>query len=111
MNQKKLQAMSVDALYELYNEVNSVLEKRLKSKIHYLQNIVEVLEIAPGLEPLGAPGRRPYPKVAPKFRNPQRPDETWAGRGKQPHWVKQLVQAGKNIEDYRIARSREKATA
>jgi DNA-binding protein H-NS len=111
MNQKKLEAMSVDALYELYNKVTSVLEKRLKSKIHHLQHIVEVLEIAPASEPQHAPARKPYPKVQPKFQNPERPAETWAGRGRQPHWVTVLVQAGKNIEDYRIARSREKATA
>jgi hypothetical protein len=34
---------------------------------------------------------RPYRKVNPKFRNPERPSETWAGRGKQPHWVSELL--------------------
>src|SRR5579859_3322511 len=81
MNQKKLQAMSVDTLFGLYIEVTSVLEQRIKSKIHDLQHIAEVLEIAPGLDAGNAPSkRRPYPKVLPKFQNPADPDETWAGR-------------------------------
>jgi DNA-binding protein H-NS len=107
MNQKKLNAMSVDALFKLYNEVSSALEKRIKSKIGDLQQIVEVLETAPSLERIDAPRRKPYPKVVPKYQNPARPDETWAGRGRTPHWVTELVQSGKNIEDFRISHHRE----
>jgi DNA-binding protein H-NS len=107
MNQKKLNAMSVDALFKLYNEVSFALEKRIKSKIDDLQQIAEVLETAPSLQRMDAPRRRSYPKVAPKYQNPARPDETWAGRGRKPHWVTELVQSGKNIEDFRITRGRE----
>jgi DNA-binding protein H-NS len=46
---------------------------------------------------------RPYRKVNPKFRNPERPSETWAGRGKQPHWVSELLEAGRNMDEFRIA--------
>ena len=31
-------------------------------------------------------GRR-LGKVAPKYRNPENPKETWTGRGKQPRWL------------------------
>src|SRR3546814_2122719 len=27
-------------------------------------------------------------KVAPKYRNPANPKETWTGRGKQPRWMR-----------------------
>lgn len=30
-------------------------------------------------------------KVAPKYRNPKNPDETWTGRGRKPIW---MVKAG-----------------
>ena len=30
-------------------------------------------------------------KVAPKYRNPKNPAETWAGRGRKPLW---MVKAG-----------------
>jgi hypothetical protein len=47
-------------------------------------------------------GRRPYPKVLPKFRNPGNSAETWCGRGKQPRWLTAQLAAGRNIEEFRI---------
>lgn len=37
----------------------------------------------------------PRGKVAPKYRNPENPEQTWTGRGKSPLWVQSLKQAGK----------------
>src|SRR5690606_4129717 len=37
-------------------------------------------------------------KVAPKYRNPAKPAETWTGRGKQPRWMAALVKKGKKPE-------------
>ncbi len=34
-------------------------------------------------------------KVAPKYRNPANPNQTWTGRGKSPAWVAELKTAGK----------------
>ena len=36
-----------------------------------------------------------------KFRNPENPSETWAGRGRRPAWFKAQVQAGKSENDLR----------
>ncbi len=41
-------------------------------------------------------------KVAPKYRNPGNPKETWTGRGKQPLWMAALVKKGKKPEDFLI---------
>lgn len=41
-------------------------------------------------------------KVAPKYRNPANPKETWAGRGKQPRWMAVLTAKGKKVEDFLI---------
>jgi DNA-binding protein H-NS len=38
----------------------------------------------------------------PKYRNPSRPSETWAGRGKQPRWLTVQLESGKQIDDFRI---------
>ncbi len=32
--------------------------------------------------------------VAPKYRNPANPEQTWTGRGKSPTWVAELKTAG-----------------
>ena len=34
-------------------------------------------------------------KIAPKYRNPANPEQTWTGRGVSPTWVQELKTAGK----------------
>lgn len=41
-------------------------------------------------------------KVAPKYRNPANPQETWTGRGRQPRWLAGETAAGKKLEDFLI---------
>ncbi|QIO88561.1 DNA-binding protein [Stenotrophomonas rhizophila] len=41
-------------------------------------------------------------KVAPKYRNPSNPKETWTGRGRQPRWMAELVHSGKSPSDFLI---------
>lgn len=45
---------------------------------------------------------RKVSKVAPKYRNPANPQETWTGRGKQPRWLAAQVKKGKKAEDFLI---------
>lgn len=40
--------------------------------------------------------------VAPKYRNPNNPAETWAGRGVKPRWMQALLAQGQHMEDFRI---------
>lgn len=51
-----------------------------------------------------AKGKGPKPgiKVAPKYRNPANPQETWSGRGKHPRWMAALIAKGKKAEDFLI---------
>jgi DNA-binding protein H-NS len=41
-------------------------------------------------------------KVAPKYRNPRNPSETWAGRGQQPKWMASQIAEGRTLEDFLI---------
>ena len=41
-------------------------------------------------------------KVAPKYRNPANPKETWTGRGRQPRWMAAETAKGKKVEDFLI---------
>ena len=41
-------------------------------------------------------------KVAPKYRNPAKPSETWTGRGKQPRWLAAETSKGRKVEDFLI---------
>ena len=46
-------------------------------------------------------GRR-LGKVAPKYRNPENPKETWTGRGKHPRWMAALIAKGRKADDFLI---------
>jgi DNA-binding protein H-NS len=48
-------------------------------------------------------GRGAKGPVAPKYRNPENPSETWAGRGLKPRWLSAALKSGKTQEDFLIA--------
>ena len=63
----------------------------------------------PGTRSAKAPATKPGPragkklgKVAPKYRNPANPKETWTGRGKHPRWMAALIAKGKKADDFLI---------
>lgn len=41
-------------------------------------------------------------KVAPKYRNPANPEQTWSGRGKRPRWFSEALAKGRKEADLRI---------
>lgn len=90
-----LNGMSTDDLWSLHVEVTQLLQQRIQT---------EKLRLEERLKQLNAPvsGRRPYPPVSPKYRNPDQPSETWAGRGRHPRWLITQLRSGKRIEDFRI---------
>lgn len=40
--------------------------------------------------------------VAPKYRNPGNPEQTWSGRGRQPIWFREAIEAGTEPDDLAI---------
>lgn len=40
--------------------------------------------------------------MAPKYRNPENPSETCAGRGLKPRWLTAAMKGGKKLEDFAI---------
>ncbi len=41
-------------------------------------------------------------KAKPKFRHPDDPTKTWAGKGPQPKWMKEEIEAGRSKEDFLV---------
>ena len=50
-------------------------------------------------------------KVLPKYRNPDNPEETWSGRGRQPRWVQATLAEGETLDDLAIPREGGAASA
>jgi DNA-binding protein H-NS len=98
---QKLKSMSVDELWILYEEFRSILFAKLDARKASARTSLNSTQRAYGT-PKRA--RRPYPKVHPKYSNPDRPSETWSGRGKQPHWVEEQLKSGKKVDDLLISR-------
>jgi DNA-binding protein H-NS len=107
-----LDAMSVDDMWQLHEEISKVLsvrlttEKReLEKRLAQLRRENEIREPEPArAQSVKSPPRerRKYPRVSPKYRNPQEPSETWSGRGKQPRWLAAALKTGHTIEEFVI---------
>jgi DNA-binding protein H-NS len=103
-------SMSIDELWALHLEVTSLLEGRIAAEKAQLEERLHRLQASGVSNGDQSRERRPYPQVFPKYRNPAKPFETWAGRGKQPRWLKAQLQSGKKIDDFRISNSDQRTT-
>src|SRR5207344_3430640 len=97
-----LNSLSTDELFRLHAEVTATLNAKLIAENRALENCLKRLSPQFHAEPPPEKsGRRPYPRVFPKFRNPREPSETWTGRGKQPRWLTAELRSGKRMDDFR----------
>ncbi|MCK1424066.1 H-NS histone family protein [Bradyrhizobium sp. 147] len=97
--------MTTAELWRLYDEVTTVLSRRMTAEKAKLEQRLRKIEGTAGPTQTQERSRRPYPPVLPKYRNPKNPSETWSGRGKQPRWLKAQLRAGKKLNDLLIDRS------
>jgi DNA-binding protein H-NS len=97
-----MEKMSVQELWSLHAEVNDELARRIKLKNAKLEERLHALQAVTGENERE---RRRYPKVLAKYRNPQNPSETWAGRGKQPRWLAAQLQSGKELDQFLVRQS------
>jgi len=108
-----LESLPDEELEELIEKAQAVLAKRVQSRIEELRLLarragfeVSVSRIG---EPQGdgrrarrvaaAPGKKP---VAAKYRNPDKPSETWSGRGREPKWLAEKIAGGRRREEFAI---------
>jgi DNA-binding protein H-NS len=99
-----LKSMSIDALIGLRGKIDAVLGSKVADERRSLESELAKLsrvEAASGRSK-GAFGRGARGKVAPKYRNPENPSETWAGRGLKPRWLAAALKSGKKLDDFVI---------
>jgi DNA-binding protein H-NS len=105
---RDLELMSPDELWTLHEGITATLEKRLVADKTRLEERLRQLKQRGEPNRSGrdvGPGRRPYPPVLPKYKNPAQPFETWSGRGKQPRWLSAQLKSGKKLDAFRIKSS------
>ena len=99
-----LKSMSIEKLARLRDQIDEVLASKVIEQRRALESELSKLgrySGGPGrAKGLGRGGARGA--VAPKYRNPDNPSETWAGRGLKPRWLAAAIKEGKKIEDFAI---------
>lgn len=85
---------------EYQGEVQAMLEQKREKRLAELKARIaaDQAELA-ALEPQPAKVSNPS---TPKYRDPEKPENTWAGRGKQPGWLKEKIEAGASLDDFLI---------
>ena len=106
MKQVRLSQMNVTQLIEVRDEVLRLIEEKTTSHRRELERqlaAIDAISIGGGA---ARSSRQAHSlkgvKVAPKYRNPANPKETWTGRGKQPRWLAAATAKGKKVEDFLI---------
>lgn len=107
--------MAIDLKSLNHNQLNDLITKAQtrqhemrKEKVSKLREKVHALIKAEGYtfdDVFGSARggkRRSGGTVAPKYRNPANPDQTWSGRGKHPRWFNDALKAGKKEKDLLI---------
>jgi DNA-binding protein H-NS len=105
-----LKTMTVPKLQELKSQVEAAISAKVTERRRELE--LELSKLA-GFGGRGKAtklgrGSRMGP-VAPKYRNPESPSETWAGRGLKPRWLAAAMKGGKKLDDFLIPGAPESA--
>jgi DNA-binding protein H-NS len=99
-----LKTMSIDKLVKLKDQVEAALASKVIEQRRALETELSKLGRYQGGRAKSAFGRGgSRGAVAPKYRNPENPSETWAGRGLKPRWLTAAMKGGKSLEDFAIA--------
>src|SRR5260370_38751486 len=107
-----LKSMTIDALVGLRGKIDAMLTSKVADERRSLETeLVKLSRVDMGSgRSKAAFGRGERGKVAPKYRNPENPGETWAGRGLKPRWLAAALKSGTKLEVFSIG-GRGKATA
>jgi DNA-binding protein H-NS len=100
-------SMSIEKLAKLKRQVESALASKVAETRRMLEAQLAGLTKADITSTRGWRGGL-RGKVAPKYRNPDNPSETWAGRGLKPRWLVAALKGGKKLEHFSIEKAAKK---
>lgn len=102
-----LQKLSYRELVDLSETISHAITARKQAEKTHIKKQVKALiegagfdvdEIVGSAKTKSLKGR----KVAPKYRNPKNPEETWSGRGRQPKWLAAELDRGRPLSAFLI---------
>ena len=102
MRDSQLEKMSLKDLTALHAKIQTAIDEKRVSERHEMRAKMEEMAKASGFSVSELFGGRKGKgsKIAPKYRNPKDPSQTWTGRGRRPNW---MVEAGGDMRRFLIA--------
>ena len=107
-----LESLPDEELEQLIEQAQAVLSVRLQTRIEQLRSLARRAGFEVSVSRIGEtgergrsraaaapPGRKP---VEAKYRNPDKPSETWSGRGREPKWLAEKIASGRKREEFAI---------
>ena len=98
MKQLNFETLPIDDLWVIHEQLGNLLAEKMTAEKNKVEDRLKHLR-GDFIE------RRHYSRVPAKYRNPEKPSQTWSGRGRTPMWIKRLRMEGKSIEDLRIPKT------
>jgi DNA-binding protein H-NS len=101
-----LSALTLEELEQLRKAIETEKQQRQKAERERILHEARAaaarygMSVAQFLQPRDKKRRA---AAAPRYRNPQNPKQVWNGRGKQPAWVQQALDAGSTMTDLEAA--------
>ena len=100
-----LQKLSLDELKQLQKDAAKAVEGFEQRKRAEALADLEAVAAKYGYrlkELVGGKPTKVTTKGEPKYRHPENPAKTWTGKGRQPAWIKEGLEAGKSLDDFAI---------
>ena len=102
-----LNALSIADLQALAKDVEKAIEKKTIENLKAARVAAESAAKKYGLslaDVLGTdkPAKAAGKKLPPKYRHPENPEITWSGKGRQPGWYREAIEAGKTAGELEI---------
>lgn len=104
MSAEDLANSPLKELLEFQTKLNKAIELRKKSEKYEVYARITAIASESGFsldELLNQKSLKKTPTTI-KYRNPNNQTETWAGRGRKPKWVEELIAEGKSLEDFAV---------
>jgi DNA-binding protein H-NS len=104
MAEVELTTLSLEELKSLQGRVARAIDTYEERRRREALSVVEAKakEMGFSLGDLYAVSKQANTPRAAKFRHPENPDLTWSGRGRQPQWYKDAIEAGASPDDFLI---------
>jgi len=111
-----LASFSDDDLEELIATATQLLNQRIQERIEQIRPLAARVGFELSLRKFGETDTAGQTRrrgraaatdqragtVAPKYRNPANPAETWTGRGRKPAWLERQLSAGRQLSEFAI---------